>query len=45
MMISVLNFKDIFLYIMGIANESNETYNYGAIGIQSLLQASDNKVI
>jgi hypothetical protein len=39
MLISVLNFKDIFLYIMGIANEANASYNYGAIGIQTVLQS------
>ena len=34
--ISVLNFKDIFLYLLKIANESHLTY-YNSIDINSLL--------
>lgn len=44
MFISVLNFKDIFLYILRIANESPIEY-YSAIDIQSLLQTGETKNI
>lgn len=43
-MMSVLNFKDIFLYILRIANESQISY-YSSIDIHSLLQTTETKNI
>ena len=44
MIVSVLNFKDIFLFLLKIANESNLTY-YSSIDINSLLETMRPKNI
>jgi hypothetical protein len=44
MIISVLNFKDILLYLLRIANESNAAY-YQYVTIESLLETVKIKKI